>query len=168
MAAEIIELFPKKEEKKTQESLSFRMGMVAGKLKLWEQLPLEWKISEEGWKLNEALTTEAELLQQEMQDYIQQIAQPREKSPQGVFKTYDENFIQERAEIFEDRVKRCDAILDKQPDNKGLKMLRGRMRNWLKKYQEYTQLDIDNKELYLDYERIDHSCYKYLELIYEE
>ena len=77
MAAEIIELFPKKEE-----SLSFRMGMVTGKLKLWEQLPLEWKISEEGWKLNEALTTEAELLRQEMQDYIQQIAQPREKSPQ--------------------------------------------------------------------------------------
>lgn len=70
MAADIIELFPKKEE-----SLSFRMGMVAGKLKLWEQLPLEWKISEEGWQLNKALTTEAELLQQEAQDYIQQIAQ---------------------------------------------------------------------------------------------
>lgn len=74
MAADIIELFPKKEE-----SLSFRMGMVAGKLKLWEQLPLEWKISEEGWQLNKALTTEAELLQQEAQDYIKQIAQ---SSPQ--------------------------------------------------------------------------------------
>lgn len=65
MAAEIIELFPKKEE-----SLSFRMGMVAGKLKLWEQLPLEWKISEEGWQLNEALTTEAELLQQEAEQQL--------------------------------------------------------------------------------------------------
>lgn len=65
MAADIIELFPKKEE-----SLSFRMGMVAGKLKLWEQLPLEWKISEEGWQLNEALTTEAELLQQEAEQQL--------------------------------------------------------------------------------------------------
>ena len=65
MAAEIIELFPKKEE-----SLSFRMGMVAGKLKLWEQLPLEWKISEEGWQLNEALTAEAELLQQEAEQQL--------------------------------------------------------------------------------------------------
>ena len=65
MAAEIIELFPKKEE-----SLSFRMGMVAGKLKLWEQLPLEWKTSEEGWQLNEALTTEAELLQQEAEQQL--------------------------------------------------------------------------------------------------
>lgn len=65
MAAEIIELFPKSEE-----SLSFRMGMVAGKLKLWEQLPLEWKISEEGWQLNEALTTEAELLQQEAEHQL--------------------------------------------------------------------------------------------------
>lgn len=65
MAAEIIELFPKKEE-----SLSFRMGMVAGKLKLWEQLPLEWKISEEGWQLNEALTIEAELLQQEAEQQL--------------------------------------------------------------------------------------------------
>lgn len=65
MAAEIIELFPKNEE-----SLSFRMGMVAGKLKLWEQLPLEWKISEEGWQLNEALTTEAELLQQEAEQQL--------------------------------------------------------------------------------------------------
>lgn len=65
MTAEIIELFPKKEE-----SLSFRMGMVAGKLKLWEQLPLEWKISEEGWQLNEALTTEAELLQQEAEQQL--------------------------------------------------------------------------------------------------
>ena len=50
MAAKIIELFSKNEE-----SLSFRMGMVAGKLKLWEQLPLEWKISEEGWQLSLAL-----------------------------------------------------------------------------------------------------------------
>ena len=65
MAAEIIELFPKNEE-----SLSFRMGMVAGKLKLWEQLPLEWKISEEGWQLNKALTTEAELLQQEAEQQL--------------------------------------------------------------------------------------------------
>ena len=65
MAVEIIELFPKKEE-----SLSFRMGMVAGKLKLWEQLPLEWKTSEEGWQLNEALTTEAELLQQEAEQQL--------------------------------------------------------------------------------------------------
>ena len=65
MAAEIIELFPKNEE-----SLSFRMGMVAGKLKLWEQLPLKWKISEEGWQLNEALTTEAELLQQEAEQQL--------------------------------------------------------------------------------------------------
>lgn len=65
MAAKIIELFPKNEE-----SLSFRMGMVAGKLKLWEQLPLEWKISEEGWQLNEALTTEAELLQQEAEQQL--------------------------------------------------------------------------------------------------
>ena len=65
MAAEIIELFSKNEE-----SLSFRMGMVAGKLKLWEQLPLEWKISEEGWQLNEALTTEAELLQQEAEQQL--------------------------------------------------------------------------------------------------
>lgn len=65
MAADIIELFPKNEE-----SLSFRMGMVAGKLKLWEQLPLEWKISEEGWQLNEALTTEAELLQQEAEQQL--------------------------------------------------------------------------------------------------
>ena len=65
MAAEIIELFPKNEE-----SLSFRMGMVAGKLKLWEQLPLEWKISEEGWQLNEALTTEAELLQREAEQQL--------------------------------------------------------------------------------------------------
>ena len=65
MAAEIIELFPKNEE-----SLSFRMGMVAGKLKLWEQLPLEWKISEEGWQLNEALTIEAELLQQEAEQQL--------------------------------------------------------------------------------------------------
>ena len=65
MAAEIIELFPKKEE-----SLSFRMGMVAGKLKLWEQLPLEWKTSEEGWQLNKALTIEAELLQQEAEQQL--------------------------------------------------------------------------------------------------
>ena len=65
MTAEIIELFPKNEE-----SLSFRMGMVAGKLKLWEQLPLEWKISEEGWQLNKALTTEAELLQQEAEQQL--------------------------------------------------------------------------------------------------
>ena len=65
MATEIIELFPKKEE-----SLSFRMGMVAGKLKLWEQLPLEWKISEEGWQLNKALTAEAELLQQEAEQQL--------------------------------------------------------------------------------------------------
>lgn len=65
MAAEIIELFSKNEE-----SLSFRMGMVAGKLKLWEQLPLEWKISEEGWQLNEALTTEAELLQREAEQQL--------------------------------------------------------------------------------------------------
>ena len=65
MAAKIIELFSKNEE-----SLSFRMGMVAGKLKLWEQLPLEWKISEEGWQLNEALTTEAELLQQEAEQQL--------------------------------------------------------------------------------------------------
>lgn len=65
MAAEIIELFPKKEE-----SLSFRMGMVAGKLKLWEQLPLEWKISEKGWQLNKALTAEAELLQQEAEQQL--------------------------------------------------------------------------------------------------
>ena len=65
MAAEIIELFPKKEER-----LSFRMGMVAGKLKLWEQLPLEWKISEEGWQLNKALTAEAELLQQEAEQQL--------------------------------------------------------------------------------------------------
>lgn len=65
MTAEIIELFPKKEE-----SLSFRMGMVAGKLKLWEQLPLEWKISEEGWQLNKALTAEAELLQQEAEQQL--------------------------------------------------------------------------------------------------
>ena len=65
MTAEIIELFPKNEE-----SLSFRMGMVAGKLKLWEQLPLEWKISEEGWQLNKALTIEAELLQQEAEQQL--------------------------------------------------------------------------------------------------
>ena len=65
MTAEIIELFPKKEE-----SLSFRMGMVAGKLKLWEQLPLKWKTSEEGWQLNKALTTEAELLQQEAEQQL--------------------------------------------------------------------------------------------------
>ena len=65
MAAEIIELFSKNEE-----SLSFRMGMVAGKLKLWEQLPLKWKISEEGWQLNEALTAEAELLQQEAEQQL--------------------------------------------------------------------------------------------------
>lgn len=65
MAAKIIELFSKNEE-----SLSFRMGMVAGKLKLWEQLPLKWKISEEGWQLNEALTTEAELLQQEAEQQL--------------------------------------------------------------------------------------------------
>lgn len=65
MAAEIIELFPKKEE-----SLSFRMGMVAGKLKLWEQLPLEWKISEKGWQLNKALTIESELLQQEAEQQL--------------------------------------------------------------------------------------------------
>ena len=65
MTAEIIELFPKNEE-----SLSFRMGMVAGKLKLWEQLPFEWKISEEGWQLNKALTTEAKLLQQEAEQQL--------------------------------------------------------------------------------------------------
>ena len=65
MAADIIELFPKKEE-----SLSFRMGMVAGKLKLWNQLPLEWKISAKGIELFENNKTEAELLQREAEQQL--------------------------------------------------------------------------------------------------
>ena len=61
MAAEIIELFPKSEDKDSV-SLSFKMGLVAGKVQLWDQLPLEWKISAEGIKLNELVEREAEQL----------------------------------------------------------------------------------------------------------
>lgn len=60
MAAEIIELFPKSED--SDVSISFKMGLVAGKVQLWDQLPLEWKISAEGIKLNELVKREAEQL----------------------------------------------------------------------------------------------------------
>ena len=178
--AEIIELFPKKEEKK--KNIFIKIGIVDGKTELWEQLPVEWRTSPKGIQLWHAILAEQEELQalleakieqneREIQENNKRIEENNKRIDayrKTVFKTHAEKLMQECAETFEDRVKRCDAVLAKQPDNRGLKMIRGRMRNWLKKYQEYTQLDIDNEELYQDYRRISDSCYKYLQLLYEE
>lgn len=68
MAAEIIELFPKSEDSLV--SLSFKMGICAGKMELWNQLPLEWKTSAKGIELFENNKTESDLVQREAEQQL--------------------------------------------------------------------------------------------------
>lgn len=149
--AEIIELFPKKEEKKT--NIFIKIGIVDGKTELWEQLPVEWRTSPKGIQLGHAILAEREELQalleakieqneREIQENNKRIEENNKRIDayrKTVFKTYSEDLIQDDAEWLEHLVKRCDVALDKQPDSRGLKLLRGRMRNWLKQYQIYQQ-----------------------------
>lgn len=78
---------------------------------------------------------------------IIQLNVPQWREPYKPYKTYSEDLIQDDAEWLELLAKRCDVALDKQPDSRGLKLLRGRMRNWLKQYQIYQQQGGDNAEL---------------------
>lgn len=135
---------------------------LSGKLELWQQLPQEWQISEEGQRLLQQLQKESKIV-----DTLMPLAEGHLKAIEKSLKAYPDDYIQEEAEFFEYLVKRCDAVLDKQPDNRGLKLLRGRIRNWLKQYQIYKQQGGDNKELHQKYQDIDFTCRKYLELLKE-
>lgn len=157
--AEIIELFPKKEEKKT--NIFIKIGIVDGKTELWEQLPVEWRTSPKGIQLGHAILAEREELQALLEAKIEQNEREIQENNKRidayrktVFKTYSEDLIQDDAEWLELLAKRCDVALDKQPDSRGLKLLRGRMRNWLKQYQIYQQQGGDNAELHEKYKDI--------------
>jgi len=178
--AEIIELFPKKEEKK--KNIFIKIGIVDGKTELWEQLPVEWRTSPKGIQLGHAILAEREELQalleakieqneREIQENNKRIEENNKRMDtyrKTVFKTYSEDLIQDDAEWLEHLVKRCDVALDKQPDSRGLKLLRGRMRNWLKQYQIYQQQGGDNAELHEKYEDIHFTCRKYPQLFKEQ
>lgn len=125
-----------------------------GKLELWQQLPLEWQISEEGQRILRQINKELKALGPLM-PILQQ-------------NTFPKSLLQEEAEFFEYLVERCDVVLDKQPDNRGLKLLRGRIRNWLKQYQIYQQQGGDGEELHKKYNDIEFTCRKYLQLLKEQ
>ena len=173
--AEIVELFPNKEEKK--ENIFIKIGVVDGKTELWEQLPVEWRTSPKGVQLWRAILAEHEELQALMQAKIEQNEreiqennkriEENNKRIDAVFKTHAEKLIQDDAEWLEHLAKRCDVALDKQPDSRGLKLLRGRMRNWLKQYQIYQQQGGDNAELHEKCEYIKFTCRKYPQLFKE-
>lgn len=177
--AEIIELFPKKEEKK--KNIFIKIGIVDGKTELWEQLPVEWRTSPKGIQLGHAILAEREELQtllkakieqneREIQENNKRIEENNKRIDtyrKTVFKTYSEDLIQDDAELLKHLVKRCDVALDKQPDSRGLKLLRGRMRNWLKQYQIYQQQGGDNAELHEKCEYIRFTCRKYPQLFKE-
>ena len=125
-----------------------------GKLELWQQLPLEWQISEEGQRILRQINKELKALGPLM-PILQQ-------------STFPKDLLQQEAEFFEYLVERCDVVLDKQPDNRGLKLLRGRIRNWLKQYQIYQQQGGDGEELHKKYNDIEFTCRKYLQLLKEQ
>lgn len=171
--AEIIELFPKKEEKKT--NIFIKIGIVDGKTELWEQLPVEWRTSPKGIQLGHAILAEREELQALLEAKIEQNEREIQENNKRidtyrktVFKTYSEDLIQDDAEWLELLAKRCDVALDKQPDSRGLKLLRGRMRNWLKQYKIYQQQGGDNAELHEKCEYIRFTCRKYPQLFKEQ
>lgn len=125
-----------------------------GKLELWQQLPQEWQISEEGQRIRQQIDKDVKAL-----DALMPILQQN---------TFPQSLLQEEAGFFEYLVERCDVVLDKQPDNRGLKLLRGRIRNWLKQYQIYQQQGGDGAELHEKYKDIDFTCRKYPQLFEEQ
>lgn len=125
-----------------------------GKLELWQQLPLEWQISEEGQKILQQINQDVKALGPLM-SILQQ-------------STFPKDLLEQEAAFFEYLVERCDVVLDKQPDNRGLKLLRGRIRNWLKQYQIYQQQGGDGAELNEKYKDIEFTCRKYPQLFEEQ
>lgn len=150
MAAEIIELFPKKEEREL--SLEYRMGVILGKQELFLQLPLGWRASQVGLDLWEGIKSEAELIIREGQAKIDENNKEIEESCKELAKTDRWKDVYQRNKQELDKLDACVEALSHEhlSDEKEKKLkrrynqiqrLREKMQ-WLEKYGE-TNLDLE-------------------------